>query len=67
MMDLPQTGVQVQLSGQDGNAFAVIGAVTKALKRAGLDSTAKAFQDQAFKQKSYEDLLALCMEVVEVS
>lgn len=30
--------VQVQLSGEDGNAFMIIGRVRKALRRAGIDS-----------------------------
>ena len=59
--------VVVQLTDQDGNAFAVIGAVAKALKRAGKPDAAKEFTDAAFKCGSYDEVLQLCMKTVEVT
>lgn len=62
-----QTGVKVQLTGGDGNAFAIIGTVSKALKRAGLADVAAEFRDRAYAAGSYDELLQLAMSYVEVS
>ena len=55
-----------QLVGGDGNAFAIIGTVSKCLKRAGMPDKAKEFQEKAFSSGSYDEVLRLCMEYVEV-
>jgi hypothetical protein len=39
MSDVKYPEVEVQLSGNDGNAFAIMGAVQKALKRHGVDKS----------------------------
>jgi len=54
------------LTGQDGNVFNVIGLVSRALKRAGQADKAREFVDRAMKSKSYDDVLALCWDYVEV-
>lgn len=59
-------GVKVQLTGEDGNAFAIIGAVSKALKRAGHADAAAEFSKAAFASESYDALLQLCAKTVEV-
>lgn len=56
----------VQLIGEDGNVFAIIGRVSKALKRAGQREKAKEFTDKAMKSGSYDEVLRLCMDYVEV-
>lgn len=56
----------VQLSEEDGNVFAIMGRVSKALKRAGQPEKAKEFVDKARKSESYDAVLRLCMEYVEV-
>lgn len=33
----PRTNVTVQLSGEDGNAFSIMGRVIRAMKKAGVD------------------------------
>ncbi len=58
--------VSVQLTGNDGNAFAIIGAVSKALKKAGYKDAAAEFTAAAFASTSYDNLLALCMDTVDV-
>lgn len=58
--------VHVQLSGGDSNVFAVIGAVTRALKSEGLRQEAKEFSDAAFACGSYDEVLQLCMKTVHV-
>lgn len=56
----------VQLSGEDGNVFNVIGRVSKALKRAGQSEKAEEFQGKAMASGSYDEVLQLCFEYVEV-
>ena len=55
-----------KLVGTDGNAFSIIGRVSRALKDAGLRDRAKEFTDKAFKSGSYDALLALCLNYVDV-
>jgi hypothetical protein len=38
-MEIKHPEITVQLIGNDGNAFAIMGAVSKALRRAGIDPT----------------------------
>lgn len=59
--------VTVQLSETDGNVFAVMGAVSVALKRAGLRDEAKEFQTAALACQSYDEVLQLCMGTVDVT
>jgi hypothetical protein len=59
--------VEVALVGEDGNAFAIIGRVSKALKSAGYPDAAAEFRVAAFASSSYDDLLALTMQTVEVA
>ncbi len=55
------------MTGEDGNAFAIIGRVTKALKAAGVDADArKAFTDKAMAG-DYDHLLRVVMETVNVT
>ncbi len=64
--DVKFPDVEVQLTGEDGNAFAIIGRVKRALIQAGEQEGAKEFTEAAFKQESYEDLLRLAMDTVDV-
>lgn len=57
--------VTVQLSGQDGNAFMVLGLVVKALKRAGHGDAVAAFTDEAMAG-DYDHLLRTAMRYVDV-
>jgi hypothetical protein len=59
--------VVVALVGTDGNAFAVLGAVNRALRRAGVD---KAEQDEFMAEATagdYDHLLITVMRWVDVS
>lgn len=56
--------VKVQLVGEDGNAFAIMGRVTQALKRAGHGDVVKDFQAEAMSG-DYNHLLATCMDYVD--
>lgn len=65
-MTAPLYDVSVDLIGEDGNAFAIIGRVTKALKGAGVDKEGvEAFTTKAMSG-DYNHLLRVCMETVNV-
>ena len=55
-----------KLSGKDGNVFSVIGHVRRALLAAGLKAEAKEFVQRAFAARSYDEVLGLCFEYVDV-
>lgn len=57
---------KVKLSGTDGNVFAIIGTMTRALKRAGQPEKAKEFLDKTKSAHSYDDVLQLCFEYADV-
>jgi len=56
----------VQLSGQDGNVFSIIGRVSNALRHAGMPEKAKEFSEKAMDSESYDAVLRLCMDYVDV-
>ena len=55
----------VKLIGESGNAFSVLGRVTKALKRAGMKTESDAFLKEAVTG-DYDHLLRTAMKYVEV-
>jgi hypothetical protein len=58
--------VAVPLVGEDGNAFAILGRVTKALRQAGVDpADVAAFQQEAMSG-DYHTVLRTVMEWVDV-
>lgn len=65
-----QTGVEVELLGQDGNAFMLLGLVQKALRRHKDDLPAGVTPDVVMADlgaaESYDDLLQRIMSWVEV-
>jgi hypothetical protein len=59
--------IQVRLSGQDGNAFAILGAVQRGLRNAGVPQEERdAFYTEA-TGGDYDALLQTCMRWVSVS
>ena len=54
------------LIGVNGNVFVLIGDVKYALKKAGLSKQADEFQDKALNCGSYDEVLRLITEYVEV-
>lgn len=58
--------VTVKLSGTDGNVFAIMGAVSRAMKAKGHYDEAAEFQKKAFNSPSYNAVLALCTKYVNV-
>lgn len=58
---------QVQLTGEDGNVFLIIGRTARALERAGMDKEAREYKTKALAAKSYDEVLRLTMTYAEVS
>lgn len=54
------------LVGEDGNVFNVIGRVRSALVDAGQDGDAREFVERTFLCRSYDEVLRLVLEYVEV-
>ena len=55
-----------ELVGTDGNVFSIIGKVSSTLKKAGMKTEATEFTAKAFAAGSYDEVLQLCMQYVEV-
>jgi len=65
-MEVKYPDIKVMLSESDGNSFAVLGVVRKALKRAGVSpEEVKEFQKEALSG-TYDHLLRACMRWVDV-
>jgi len=63
-MKAPETKPEVKLVGEDGNAFAIMGRVQRALKQAGAD---KEYIDKYLNEATsgdYDHLLQVTMEYV---
>lgn len=54
------------LLGGDGNVFAIIGAVSRVLKKAGMHDEAEEFCERAANCYTYGEVLNLCHEYVDV-
>lgn len=59
--------VEVQLTGGDGNAFAIIGAVNRALRRAKVPKEEIDEFNREARSGDYDHLLRTCMKWVEVA
>jgi len=60
-----KTDIKVKLVGEDGNAFAVMGAVSKALRRGGRGDLVDEYRKEAMSG-DYDNLLRVSMNYVEV-
>jgi len=58
---------ECQLTDTDGNIFAIIGKVSKTLKRAGQPEKATEFYNKAMQSDSYDAVLQLCFQYVDVT
>ena len=63
---MPRTNIEVQLVGQDGNAFAIMRAVTKALRQNGYTPDDIDEYKKEAMSGDYDNLLRVTMEWVEV-
>jgi len=65
-MGIKYPDLNVKMVGEDGNVFAIIGRVSRALKRAGHREAANEFVEKAISSKSYDEVLCLVMEYVDI-
>jgi hypothetical protein len=65
-METKYPEVEVQLTGQDGNAFYILGATQKAMRRAGIDQEAIAAYMEEAQSGDYDNLLRVTMRTVTV-
>lgn len=66
-MNKPKFDVKVRLVGQDGNAFSIMGNVSRALKKAGAtDAEVKEYQRESMSG-DYDNLLRTACKWVHVS
>jgi hypothetical protein len=57
----------VQLTGTDGNAYALLGKVTRALRQAGLSQAERETFQQEATSGTYDELLQTIMRWVDVT
>ena len=65
-MGVKYPNVTVQLTGEDGNAFFIMGRVGKSLKRAGVSTEEVAKFYEEARSGDYNNLLQTCMRWVNV-
>ena len=66
-METKYPNIRIRLSGKDGNAFAIMGNVTSALKKNKVpESEISLFRKEAMSG-DYDNLLQTCIKWVEVS
>ena len=58
---------KVQLVGQDGNVFNLLGICTKALKRAGQYDEATELKNRVMSSGSYGEALSIMLEYVDLA
>ena len=63
---MPKFDVEVQLSGEDGNSFAIMGRVIRGLREAGATKTEISQYQLEAMAGSYDELLATSMKWVNV-
>lgn len=66
-MDPIYPDIKVQLSGEDGNAFAIMGRVKQALNRAGVPKEEQARYMKESMEGDYDHLLRTAMKWVQVN
>ncbi len=64
--DVPLTNAVVQLTGEDGNAFAILGLVRNAIRQSNHPELAEPFLHDA-TSGDYDHLLQACMRFVTVN
>ena len=59
------TGVKVQLVGKDGNAYAIMGRVVEAMKKAGVPKDVQQLYQQECIKGNYDHLLCMTLSYVD--
>ena len=58
--------ISVRLIGEDGNIFYIIGKVSRELKRNGQNAEATEMCNRIYKSDSYDKVLQIVMEYVDI-
>lgn len=66
-MEPKYPNVEVQLTGQDGNAYTIMGTVVRALRRAGVSAQEIAEYQEESMSGDYDHLIQTAMRWVDVS
>lgn len=66
MSDVKYPNIKVKLVGEDGNAFAILGRVNKALRKGGVPKEERDVFMKEAMGGDYDNLLATAMKWVEV-
>jgi hypothetical protein len=66
-MNIRYPNIKVDLVGQDGNAFAIMGRIARELRRAGVSEEEVALYLKESRSGDYDHLLQTAMNWVEVS
>lgn len=66
MSNTKQKGIEVQLTGENGNIFNLVGIVTRALKKEGHRDLAEEIQEKLWDCESYNEALNLLGNYVVV-
>lgn len=56
---------KMQLEGQDGNIYFVLGRASRLLKEHGMEAQSKEMWDRVLSSKSYDEALSIVSEYVE--
>jgi len=64
-MKAPKQKPEVRLAGEDGNAFAIMARVSRALRKAGADEEYITKYLEESKSGDYDNLLRVAMEYVD--
>jgi hypothetical protein len=62
---MAKTNLTVKLVGEDGNAFAILGKVKKALQKGGFNDLASQYMKEAMSG-DYDNLLRVTSEYVDI-
>jgi hypothetical protein len=63
---MSKTKLKVRLTDQNGNVFNLIGIVSRELKKNGHAEEVKPFQDKCYQAKSYDEVLRIISDLVEI-
>lgn len=58
--------IQVQLIGEDGNIFNLLGIVSKALKRNNQEDKVEEMCDRVYNSNSYQEALSIIQDYVDI-
>jgi len=58
--------IKVNLIGEDGNIFNLVGIVSREMRRNGLEELASEMRNRVFNSESYDNALQIIMEYVDI-